>query len=216
MTNSSNPIDLRQALRLYLATDDSLLDNCDPVAPILCAVDGGVTMVQLRLKTATTGAVFEIGKLLLDALRPRGVPLIVNDRVDLMLALDADGVHVGRQDLPLPEVRRLAGDKIVGFSVNALEGLTFAEGNGADYIGVGPAFATGTKRDTGPVLGVEGVKNICAAASMPCVAIGGINASNISEIMTTGVAGCCVVSAILGAAAPCAAAQGLASAIYTT
>lgn len=196
-------------LKLYLATDDKWIAGEQSWADVLAAVQGGVTMVQLRLKEGKTSLFFRLGEKLLHELRPYNVPLIINDRVDIMLALGADGVHIGRGDLPLPEVRRLAGGKIVGYSVNTLDHLYYAEANGADYAGVGPVFSTGTKTDTAPVLGQKGLAAIVEAARIPCVAIGGVNATNAGTVMVTGAAGCCVVSAILGAADPRQAAKEL-------
>ena len=196
-------------LKLYLATDDRWIDSEESCTEIVSAVRGGVTMVQLRLKHAKTSLLFRLGEKLLQELRPYNVPLIINDRVDIMLALGAEGVHIGRGDLPLPEVRRLTGAKIVGYSVNTLEHLYYAEANGADYVGVGPVFSTGTKTDTGPVLGQKGLAAIIEAAHIPCVAIGGVNTTNVDMVMAAGAAGCCVVSAVLGATDPRQAADEL-------
>ncbi len=198
---------------LYLATDRKVLGSGDLLAAVEAAVRGGVTVVQLREK-GVSGQAFYQAALGVHALTRRlGVPLIINDRVDVMLAVGAEGVHVGRGDLPLPAVRRLAEGRIVGYSVNTLEHLRFAESAGADYVGIGPVFATGTKPDTGPVLGVAGLREIVSQATIPCVAIGGITPANIDEVAACGVAGCCVVSAILGADNPEAAARDLKSRI---
>ena len=196
-------------LRLYLATDDALFAGREPVKQIIRAVEGGVTAVQLRLKSTPDTVAYETGRHLLEVLRPLGVPLIINDRVDIMLALNADGVHVGRGDLPLPEVRKLAGPKIVGYSANSVQDIHLAERQGANYAGVGPIFATDTKADTGPVLGLDGLAEIVKASPLPCVAIGGISQANIGSVAATGVVGCCVISAILRTADPFKAAADL-------
>lgn len=196
-------------LSLYLATDAAVAGRrslCDLVA---AAIDGGVTVVQLRHKTADGAELHRLGRQLLALTRPRGIPLIVNDRVDIMLALDAEGVHVGPGDLPLHAVRRLAGAKIVGTSVNNLPDLQRAVREGADYIGIGPAFRTSTKQDARGNLGPEGVGHLAAQAPMPAVAIGGINRGNVARLAGCDLAGVCVISAILAAQDPEAAAREL-------
>lgn len=184
-------------LTLYLATDPGFLNDRDPVQVIAEAIEHGVTAVQLRDKVSPAGAVFELGERLLKITRPAGVPLIVNDRVDIALALKADGVHVGANDLPLPSVRARAAGLIVGYSVESLEDLRFAEANGADYAGVGPLFPTGTKQDAGPPLGLTKATEIANSATIPCVGIGGINEGTISQLKGSGLAGACVISGIL-------------------
>lgn len=184
---------------LYLATDRKLLGRRDMAAVISAAIDAGVTVVQLREKELSAREFFEVGQRLLAVTRRHGVPLIINDRLDIMLALDADGCHLGRGDLPLAVARRLAPGKILGYSVNALEQVAEAVAGGADYIGIGPVFPTGTKSDAGPALGREVLQRITASAGRPCVAIGGISAANAGELRGTGVAGICVISAILAA-----------------
>jgi thiamine-phosphate pyrophosphorylase len=183
---------------LYLATDDTLLAGRDVAAAVKAAVESGVSIVQLRLKNASSREFYEIGQRVHAVTSVLEVPLIINDRVDIMLALGAEGVHVGRGDLPLARVRALAGKRIVGYSVNTAEHLEEAMAAGVDYVGLGPVFATATKADTGPALGLAGVAELVAATELPCVAIGGIAAANMADVLTTGVAGCCVVSAILG------------------
>ena len=185
---------------LYLATDPGLIGARRIEEVIESAILGGVTMVQLRDKTATAQALFETGRRLLAVTRRHGIPLIVNDRLDLMLALDAEGVHLGQQDLPLEQARRLTPGKIVGYSVSTLEQLRHAEQTGADYVGLGPVFATPTKHDAVPPLGLTTLRRLVAAARVPCVAIGGITVANAPAVKATGVAGVCVISAILGAA----------------
>ena len=185
---------------LYLATDPGLLGDRRLEEVVETAILNGVTLVQLRDKTATAQALFETGRRLLAITRRHGIPLIVNDRLDLMLALEAAGVHLGQEDLPLEQARRLAHGKIVGCSVSTLEHLRHAEEAGADYVGLGPVFATATKGDTAPALGLAGLRRLAATARVPCVAIGGITAANASAVKATGVAGVCVISAILGAA----------------
>ncbi len=194
---------------LYLATDREMLGRRDLAEVVEEAIRNGVTVVQLREKHVSGRDFFGTGQRLLAVTRRYGVPLIINDRIDIMLALEADGVHIGRQDFPLPEARRMTRGRILGYSVNCLEHLLDAEAAGVDYVGVGPVFATGTKQDTGPVLGLEGLGRIVARAHLPCVAIGGIGEDNIASVARAGVVGCCVISAILAAHDGAAAARHL-------
>ena len=184
---------------LYLATDQSFLRGRDLAAVVEEAILNGVTLVQLREKAADGREFFEIGRRVLAVTRRLGVPLIINDRVDVMLALEAEGIHVGHDDLPLERVRALARGRIVGYSVKSAAEAVFAERAGADYLGVGPVFATATKADAGEGLGLDGLRRIVAATRLPCVAIGGVSPANAAEVTATGVAGCCAISAILAA-----------------
>lgn len=184
---------------LYFATDSGMLkgrDLCDIIAE---AIAGGVTMVQLREKALSSRCFFELGEQVRNITATYRVPLIINDRIDLMLALGADGVHIGKDDLPLPAARQIAGDGIVGYSVDTLEDLRYAEESGADYVGIGPVYATSTKTDAGAVLGVDGLRQIVAQARVPCVAIGGIKEENCAEVAGTGVSGVCVISTLMNA-----------------
>lgn len=184
---------------LYLATDRGMLPPGMPLDEAVAeAVRNGVTVVQVREKHADSQDFYRIAREVHRVCRAHGVPLIVNDRIDIMLAVDAEGVHVGRRDIPLAAARRLCRGRILGYSVNSLVDLRHAEAAGADYVGVGPAFATSTKSDTCPCLGVEGVRGLVAAADIPCVAIGGITAANAGSMAATGVAGIAAISAILG------------------
>ena len=185
---------------LYLATDRLLLGTRRLEDVLEAAIAAGVTLVQWRDKNTDLRTSHADAKRALAVTRRLGVPLIINDRLDLMLALDADGCHLGRGDLPLEAARRLAPRKILGYSVNQPEHLAYAESAGADYVGLGPAFRTSTKADTGPVLGPDGIRHLAALARVPCVAIGGITVANVAELRGTGIAGVCVISAVLGAA----------------
>jgi thiamine-phosphate pyrophosphorylase len=183
---------------LYLATDPALLRGRGLVETVAAAIAGGVTIVQLRDKHADGGALYEAACRLLTITRPAGVPLIINDRVDVMLASGADGVHIGCSDLPLAETRGLAGDRMVGYSVNTSEDLALAIREGADHIGIGPVFPTGTKPDARAALGLGRLRELAAAAPIPCVGIGGISLANAASVKACGVSGVCVISAILG------------------
>jgi len=197
-------------LSLYLVTDRSLaLDR--PLTDVVTeAVHGGVSVVQLREKTCTTREFYELGIALGAILKPLNVPLIINDRLDIALAVDADGLHIGQSDLPCDIARRLLGaDKILGLSVETMAEVEAANNLDIDYIGVSPVFATPTKTDTLPPFGLEGLRQACSLSRHPAIAIGGINADNISIIMQQGAAGAAVVSAIMSAQNPRAAAYQL-------
>lgn len=186
-------------LKLYLATDPELGGNRDLPTLVEEAVAAGVTIVQLRDKKAEGGTLYATAARLRELTARLGVPLIINDRVDVMLAVEADGVHVGTNDLPLEHVRRLAGDRIVGYSVNTIADLRTAERYGADYIGIGPVFPTATKPDAHDVLGAEGLKTLLEHTRLPAVSIGGITPRNCSAVIEAGAVGVCAISAILGA-----------------
>jgi thiamine-phosphate pyrophosphorylase len=198
-------------LHLYLVTDEALAGG-RPLAGIVGrAVDGGVTCVQLRAKTATSRTLLALAQELLALLRPRGVPLIVNDRLDIALAAGADGVHVGQEDLPCDRVRRLVPPGFcVGVSVSNEAEARAAEAAGADYLGISPVFVTPTKRDTPPAAGLDGLRRIRAATRLPLVGIGGIHAGNCAAVRAAGADGIAVVSAIMAADDPAAAARRLA------
>lgn len=192
---------------LYLATDPHFLAGRNLEEVVGACIRHGVTAVQLRDKEASGKELFETGRRLLAVTRRLGVPLLINDRLDVALALDADGVHLGRSDLPLAAARRLLGPgKLLGASCHTVEHLREAAAAGADHAGIGPVFVTSTKPDAAPALGVEGLRTLVASTHLPCVAIGGIQAENVAAVAAAGVAGVCVISAILGAANPAAAA----------
>jgi thiamine-phosphate pyrophosphorylase len=198
-------------LRLYLVTDEALAGGRPLAAAVGAAVDGGVTCVQLRAKTASARRILAQARELLALLLPRGVPLIVNDRLDIALAAGAGGVHVGQDDLPCAAVRRLAPPGFrIGVSVSTVAEARAAEADGADYLGVSPVFDTPTKRDTPRAAGLEGLRRIRAATRLPLVAIGGIHAGNAAAVRAAGADGLAVVSAIMAAHDPAAAARQLA------
>ncbi|WP_294514966.1 thiamine phosphate synthase [uncultured Intestinimonas sp.] len=184
-------------LRLYAITDRRALPAGVTLAQaVVAALDGGVTCLQLREKTASAGEILALARTLLPLCRARRVPLLINDRVDIALAAGADGVHLGQEDLPLPEARALLGpDRILGATAHTVEEALRAQAEGADYLGVGAMFPTGTKTDTVPT-SADTLKAICAAVSIPVVAIGGVNAQNLPTLAGTGIAGAAVVSAI--------------------
>ena len=204
---------LRQALRLYLVADRGYPSRLPLLQTIAQAVDGGVTLVQLRDKGADARAFLGEALLARDLLRPRGIKLIVNDRIDVARAAEAEGVHLGQTDLPPSLARQVLGPHaIIGLSIENATQLADRELEAADYLGVGPVFATSTKPDAAPPIGLDGLKEIVARAKMPVGAIGGIDAVNAALVMKTGADGICVVSAILGSGDPRAAAEKLRSA----
>jgi len=195
---------------LYLVTDPALPAGRSMVDIVAAAIRGGVSCVQLREKDTPGGRFCGIAEQLLAVTRPAGIPLIINDRVDVMLATDADGVHVGQSDIPAERVRRLIGPhRILGVSVEAAEEVAPAIAAGADYLGASPVFPTPTKADTGRPLLFEGLRRICHASTVPVVAIGGMNHQNAAEAIAAGAAGIAVVRAIMAAEDPRAAAQQL-------
>jgi thiamine-phosphate pyrophosphorylase len=187
-------------LSVYLVTDRVLSRGRGLVDVVLAAVRGGVTVVQLREKDASARETLELGRALLARLRPLGVPLLVNDRVDLALALGADGVHVGQSDLPPEVARRLLGpEALVGLSITGPEDLSTLDPAVVDYAGVGPIFPTASKADATPALGLEGFARLRRQLPVPVVAIGGITPANASAVIAAGADGVSVVSAICSA-----------------
>jgi len=185
---------------LYFVADANCAVGRDLVSLVKEAVRGGVTMVQIRAKGLETREFLELATRMASALKRRSVPLIINDRVDIAMACGADGVHLGQDDMPPDAARKLLGRvKIIGVSANTLKEAREAERLGADYVGLGPIFATTTKDTDLPVLGREGIRRIQEKIGIPIVAIGGINAGNAADVMKAGAAGVAVVSAILGA-----------------
>ena len=196
---------------LYLVTDRGLSRGRPTPEIVRAAVRGGVTCVQLREKTRSTREFIAEARAVRDFLKWRGVPLIINDRVDVALAVGADGVHLGQGDLPLAEARAILGEsKLIGISAESLRDAVAAESAGADYLGVSPIFATPTKTDTAAPLGIEGLRAIRRQVKLPLVAIGGLNAGNAAAVIGGGADGVAVVSAIVSAEDPERAARELA------
>lgn len=197
-------------LSLYLVTDRALSLGRDLEWIVEEAVKGGVTMVQLREKDCSTLEFVELAIRLKQRLAPYGVPLMINDRLDVALAADADGLHIGQNDMPYEMARRLLGNKkIIGLSVE--NGVQVEEANRleVDYIGISPVFGTATKTDTARPFGLEGIRQVMGLTRHPAVAIGGINCINATAVMQAGANGVAVVSAICSANNPREAAQEL-------
>jgi thiamine-phosphate pyrophosphorylase len=197
--------------RLYVITDAGLARGRSHQEVIEAAILGGATIVQYRAKDVSTRQMVTEAQVLRELTRHAGVPFIVNDRVDVALAVDADGVHIGQDDMPVALARKLIGDRLLGVSAHSLSEAVQAVQDGADYLGVGPVFATPTKPDAAPPIGIDGLTAIRRQIAIPIVAIGGINQANAAEVIRTGVNGIAVVSAVVAAADVTAAARQLIS-----
>ncbi|MBP2149526.1 thiamine phosphate synthase [Xanthobacter flavus] len=210
----SRPFDLT----LYLVTDPRLVAERGLLATVDAAVKGGVTLVQLRDPDAHGRALVEQARALKALLAPLRIPLIVNDRVDVAVAADADGVHLGQDDMSPADARALLGpERILGLSVgNPAEFAGSSSGidiGAVDYLGVGPVKATGTKTDAGAAIGAAGVTAVRALTRLPIVGIGGIDGALAGEVIRAGADGVAVVSAICAAPDPEHAARALLSAV---
>jgi len=199
---------LTEALRLYLVTDQASLRGRTLAEVVLAAVQGGVSCVQLREKTLATRDFVTLALAVKDLLAPFGVPLVINDRIDVALACGAQGVHLGQSDMPVALARQLLPPGVfIGLSVENLADVTRAATQPADYLGISPVYATPTKTDTATPWGLAGVRQVRALSQLPLVAIGGIHHANAAEVLQAGADGLAVVSAICSAPDPQAAAQ---------
>ncbi len=202
-------------LRLYLVLGQSDCAGRALLEVAAQAVAGGVTLVQLREKDSDRQQVTELARALIAVLRPQGIPLIINDDLDVTLASGAEGLHVGQDDLTPARVRDcLPRDRLLGLSVGDATEAVGADPGLVDYVGLGPVFATPTKGDAGQPLGIAGLAKLRSLLpGLPAVAIGGIKLASAAQVMATGVQGLAVVSAIAGAADPAAAARALRAAL---
>ncbi|KAB1441622.1 thiamine phosphate synthase [Pseudodesulfovibrio senegalensis] len=199
---------------LYLVTDSGMCSAMGLERLVTEAVAGGVTMVQLREKHASTREFLDKARALQAILQPQGVPLLINDRVDIALAVNAAGVHLGQSDMPCHVARQLLGPgAIIGLTVDTDEQAVATESMDADYLGVGPVFETSTKPDHSPVLGVDGFTRRRALSSRPCVAIGSVRAEHAHTLLDAGADGLAVVSALCAAGDPRQAARELREAV---
>ena len=195
-------------LSLYLVTDDSS-DEEQFLNTIEEGIKGGVSVVQIREKTAETLDFYNLALKVKKITSKYNVPLIINDRVDVAMAIDAEGVHVGQSDMPCDITRKLIGnDKILGVSAATISEAKKAEKDGADYIGTGAVFPTATKDDA-PSITKKDLKEIVESINIPVVAIGGITLDNACELLDTGISGLSVVSAIMSAENPKKASEEL-------
>lgn len=197
-------------LHLYLVTDRTILEKAHPTLSLDTAIEqailgkaidgvaGGVTMVQLREKNLGSRAFFDQALAVKKVCDTHRIPLIINDRVDIALAVNADGVHIGQSDLPADVVRKLiGGNKILGVTAKTVVQAQLAETQGADYLGVGAVFGTTTKADAETIT-IDTLKKICQSVNISVVAIGGITGENVLQLQGTGISGVAVVSGILG------------------
>jgi thiamine-phosphate diphosphorylase len=186
-------------MQLYAVTDRAWTGNKTLYEQIKEALENGVTCVQLREKNLDEASFIEEAKKISVLCRQYNTPFIVNDNVNVAIASNADGIHIGQEDMGLKDVRKIVGENmIIGISAHTVEEAKFAQENGANYIGIGAVFETSTKNDV-DVIPYEKVKSICDAVDIPKVAIGGINAENILKLKGSGIDGVAVVSAIFGA-----------------
>ena len=186
----------KKDLLLYAVTDRHWLNGRTLYSVVKESLDGGVTFLQLREKELDEVHFLEEAKELQQLCREYQVPFIVNDNVDIAISMDADGVHVGQSDMEAGDVRaKLGSDKIIGVSAQTVKQAILAEKHGADYLGVGAVFPTGSKDDADDV-SYETLKAICEAVSIPVIAIGGITQENVKELAGSGICGIAVISAI--------------------
>lgn len=197
----------------YLVTQGDLSAGRTTKEVVSAAIDGGIDAVQLREKHLSARERYELGDELRRATREAGVDLLVNDRVDIAAAIDADGVHLGDDDLPIDAAREILDpDAVIGRSVSTVEGAKAAEANGADYLGVGAVFATTSKADVeegNNGIGLERVAGIAAAVDVPLVGIGGVTVENAASVVEAGAGGIAVISAITAAEDPARATREL-------
>ena len=199
---------------LYLVTDRSGMGDCEFESKIRSAVEGGCTMVQLREKNINSYLMYQRALSIKKITDEYHIPFIINDRLDIMLAVGADGVHLGQQDIPVKIARKLIGkDKIIGVSAHCIEEAEKAERDGADYLGVGAIFPTTTKKDI-IITPVNVLREIKETVSVPVVAIGGINQNNINTLKGSHVDGVAVISAIMKSKDPKSSAVALKASVF--
>lgn len=203
-------MDPRDRLRLIVVTDPDCGAGRTVMDVIRAALRGGAPAIQLRMKDAPAREMADVARALLAETRAADALLFINDRVDVALAVGADGAHVGQDDLPVAAARAIApAGFLLGVSAETAELARAAQGDGADYVGVGPVYLTGSKADAGDAVGVERIAQVAAAVHIPVVGIGGITIANAPPILRAGAAGVAVISAVMRAADPQAAVRRL-------
>ncbi|MHC1721515.1 MAG: thiamine phosphate synthase [Clostridiaceae bacterium] len=191
-------MDLGKVLKLYLITERSYLRGRDLKKSVEDSILGGVTVIQVREKNISSRLFYEVAMDVKQVTDYYKLPLIINDRIDIAQAVNAAGVHLGQSDIHMLTARKILGpEKIIGISAGNVQEAIEAEKNGADYLGIGPVYPTGSKSDANEPIGVEGLKKVVEGLSIPSVAIGGINQDNFREVMKAGVNGISIISAIL-------------------
>jgi thiamine-phosphate pyrophosphorylase len=189
---------MRRLSGLYVITDEELFPGRSHLDIARAALAGGATIIQLRDKRVCDRKFYEVASELRTLTRQAGAMLFINDRVDIAAAVGADGINIGQNDIPFDVARTLMGkDAIIGVSADCLAQALQAQSDGADYVGFGPVFPTGTKLDAGPVSGLETLHRVCREISLPVVAIGGISLANIGSVAANGAACAAVVSAVV-------------------
>jgi thiamine-phosphate pyrophosphorylase len=202
--------DLRHRLRLIVVTDPECGAGRGVVEVVRAALRGGAPAIQLRMKDAPAREMADVARALRAETRAAGALLFINDRVDVALAVGADGAHVGQDDLPADQARALGPPGfLIGVSAETTELARQAQADGADYVGVGPVYATGSKADAGDAVGTERMAEVAAAVRIPVVGIGGITVPNAPPIFEAGGAGIAVISAVMRADDPEAAVRAL-------
>lgn len=197
-------------LRLYLVTDKNSAGDRTLDDVVAAAVQGGVSCVQLREKQLNTRDFVAQALALKALLAPHRIPLVINDRIDVALACGAQGVHLGQSDMPVAQARRLLPPEVfIGWSVETIDDVIRSAALPVDYLGVSPIHATPTKTDTQQPWGLDGLRRVRSATTLPLVAIGGIHIDNARAVLSAGADGLAVVSAICAATDPCAAAAAL-------
>jgi thiamine-phosphate pyrophosphorylase len=182
---------------LYLVTDENLSRGRSHLQIAVLAIEGGVDVIQLRDKEMPARELFQCALEIRSLTARKGVRFIVNDRLDIALAVGADGVHLGQDDLPSAVARSLAPDLVIGVSVGSVEEAVIAQREGADYVAVSPLFGTGSKKDAGPGHGLEVLREVRGSVTLPVVGIGGINIANVAEVVGAGADGVAVISALV-------------------
>jgi thiamine-phosphate pyrophosphorylase len=202
--------DLRERLRLIVVTDPDCGAGRTVAGVVRAALRGGAPAIQLRMKDASAREMAEAARALLAETRAAGALLFINDRVDVALAVGADGAHVGQDDLPVAAARRIAPPGfLLGVSAETPELARAAQADGADYVGVGPVYVTGSKADAGDAVGAERIAQVAATVRIPIVGIGGITIDNAPPVIHVGAVGVAVISAVMRAVDPEAAARAL-------
>jgi len=199
---------------LHVLTDITRQDRHDHAELARRALEGGADAIQFREKRGATRGMIAIARVLAGICRDRGACLIVNDRLDVALAADAEGVHLGREDFPLSLARHLLGpDRVIGASAETVEEALEGMRAGADYIGAGPVYATGSKPDASAPIGLEGLRAIACAVEIPVIAIGGVTVERVPEILAAGAYGIAVIEAVACDPDPAAATRRLREAL---
>ncbi len=183
--------------RLHVLTDTALQSRFTHLELTEMAIDGGAHTIQFRQKNGSTRELITVATEMRRLCANKGATFIVNDRIDVAIAADADGVHLGQDDFPIPLARKLLGeDRIIGGSAATVEEIETCIREGADYVGFGPVYPTGSKDDAGPVSGIDFLKRIVSSTPVPVIAIGGIDETNAAPVMAAGAHGIAVISSV--------------------